>query len=399
MDHMNEKELGEGESQRFIRNNKYFTICIYAFLLVVVSTIAIRTIVSFRDTRNFFTGLTNALQPFLLALLLAYILSPFVKAVTAILHSCFHKLSDRAAAVLSLLIVYVIALGLVVALLVYILPQVAGNLVDLVGRIPDLYDQLLDFLRDMQETFEDVDLSSIVSGLENLRSTLMTGLSDLTGSIIPTLYNASVSLVSWFVNILIAVVVSVYILYGKKSLKRLVKIAVHAFFPEQYVPVVQQTLSDCSHIFSRYVASKMIDSLIIGILCAVLMTILRMPYVFLISLIVGVTNMIPYFGPFIGAIPGIIIILTISPVKALIFLIMILCLQQFDGLYLGPKLMGNSTGMQPIWIIFAITIGGKLFGVAGMFLGVPFMAILVYLLEKWLRWMLHKKNITMEEIR
>ena len=138
---------------------------------------------------------------------------------------------------------------------------------------------------------------------------------------------------------------------------------------------------------------------IIGILCALLMTILRLPYVFLISVFVGITNMLPYFGPFIGAIPGIVIMLAVSPIKALIFLIMILCLQQFDGLFLGPKLMGNSTGMKPLWIIFAITIGGKFFGVLGMFLGVPVVAIIAYLAERFMSWRLRLKHIEISEIQ
>ena len=131
---------------------------------------------------------------------------------------------------------------------------------------------------------------------------------------------------------------------------------------------------------------------------AIRMAILRLPYIFLISVIVGITNMIPYFGPFIGAVPGAIILLVVDPMKAVIFLIMILCLQQFDGLVLGPKLLGNSTGMKPIWIIFAITIGGRFFGVPGMFLGVPAFAILGYLAERYMRYRLRKRNISMEDI-
>ena len=108
--------------------------------------------------------------------------------------------------------------------------------------------------------------------------------------------------------------------------------------------------------------------------------------------------MIPYFGPFICAVPGVVIMLVIDPVKALIFAIMILCLQQFDGLWLGPKLMGNSTGMKPIWIIFAITIGGKFFGVLGMFLGVPVVAIFAYLGERYMKWRLSSKQINMDDL-
>ena len=128
------------------------------------------------------------------------------------------------------------------------------------------------------------------------------------------------------------------------------------------------------------------------------MTILRLPYTLFISVIVGITNMIPYFGPFIGAVPGILILLFVQPVKALVFAIMVLCLQQFDGLILGPKILGESTGMKPLWIIFAITVGGSMFGVIGMFLGVPVVAILNYLLDLYLQYWLDKKNISEKAI-
>ena len=124
------------------------------------------------------------------------------------------------------------------------------------------------------------------------------------------------------------------------------------------------------------------------------MNIFSMPYALLISVIVGIINMIPYFGPFIGAVPGILILLFVQPVKALVFAIMVLCLQQFDGLILGPKILGESTGMKPLWIIFAITVGGSMFGVIGMFLGVPVVAILNYLLDLYLQFRLNKKNIS-----
>ena len=122
------------------------------------------------------------------------------------------------------------------------------------------------------------------------------------------------------------------------------------------------------------------------------MSLCQLPYAVLISAIVGVTNMIPYFGPFIGAVPGVLIMLLVSPIKALIFAILILVLQQFDGLILGPKILGDSTGLKPLWIIFAITIGGSIAGVLGMFLGVPVIAVLRYLLNRFLQYRLEKRN-------
>ena len=144
--------------------------------------------------------------------------------------------------------------------------------------------------------------------------------------------------------------------------------------------------------FSVFISGKTLDSIIIGILCFIFMTILRLPYALLISVIVGVTNMIPYFGPFIGAVPGAFIILLIDPIQMLIYLLLILVLQQFDGLYLGPKILGDSTGLRPIWIIFAITIGGAVGGFIGMFLGVPCVAVIAFLTGRWVENRLQQKS-------
>ena len=123
------------------------------------------------------------------------------------------------------------------------------------------------------------------------------------------------------------------------------------------------------------------------------MTILRLPFTPIVSLIVGITNMIPYFGPFIGAVPGIVLILMVDPIQAIIFTILIIVIQQFDGLYLGPRILGETVGLRPLWIIFAITVGGSIGGVVGMFLGVPVVAVLAYLADKLLTRLVKKKNV------
>ena len=384
---------------KFIKNDQYFTISVYVFLTTLACAVAIRAIFYFSATRAFFAGLFRAISPFLIALLIAYILTPFVRRVNRLLGRCFKKLSEKPRMVISMLLVYLIGIGLIIALLFYVLPEVVSNMADLISRIPEEYDELKKLIGSLQERFPGVDFSAVISMLDNTQADLINSLQDVAGSIIPVLYTASVSVVTWLANFLIAVVVSVYMLYGRSALLRMFRIIARAMIPERYIPTVREIVYDCNHIFSQFVVSKMIDSLIIGFLCAILMTILRLPYVFLVSVVVGVTNMIPYFGPFIGAIPGIIIMLAVSPVKALIFAIMILCLQQFDGLWLGPKLMGNSTGMKSIWIIFAITIGGKFFGVIGMFLGVPVVAIIAYLGERYMRYRLELREIDMDEIQ
>lgn len=387
-----------GENQKFIKNDQYFTVCIYTFVLVIACAVTIKGIISIHETKAFFGGLFRAVGPFLIALLIAYILNPFVKSVQRQIRRWWPKLQEKVSLVISMLIVYLLGLGLIITILIYVLPEVVRNLVDLINYIPSVYKYLIDVLAYLQEEFPTVDFSSITHMLEDTQTDLVKGLRDVAGELIPVLYTASVSVVSWLGNFLIALIVSVYMLYGKKSLLRMIRIVLYAFIPKKKIARTREILSECNRICSKYLISKMVDSFIIGVLCAILMTILRLPYVLLISVVVGVTNMIPYFGPFIGAIPGVVIILCVSPLKAIIFAGMILCLQQFDGLILGPKLLGNSTGMKPIWIIFAITIGGKFFGILGMFLGVPAVAILGYLAEQYMQYRLAKKNISLEEL-
>lgn len=144
--------------------------------------------------------------------------------------------------------------------------------------------------------------------------------------------------------------------------------------------------------FSGFIIGKSIDSLIIGLLAFVAMTILKLPYTVLISVIIGITNMIPYFGPIIGAVPGAFILFIVSPMKCLIFIIMVFVLQQFDGLILGPKILGESTGVRPLLILFSITVGGAYFGPLGMFLGVPFFATVQFLIKNWVDYRLYKRR-------
>ena len=201
------------------------------------------------------------------------------------------------------------------------------------------------------------------------------------------------SIISWIINIILAFVISCYLMSSKHRIIHGMKRIIYALFDQETAYKVIFTIKECNHIFGQYIIGKALDSLIIGIICFVLMCILHLQYALLISIIVGITNMIPYFGPFIGAIPGLIILLIISPKQALIFLILIFLLQQFDGTILGPKILGDSTGLSPIWIIFAITVGGATGGVVGMFLGVPVIAVLVYLMNHIFDYMLYKKHL------
>ena len=387
-----------GESQRFIKNNRYFTICIYGLIMLIASAVIFKAIIDIEKTKSWFGQIFGVLSPFIFGALLAYILNPmvemFYRGLDLLAKKLKFKINRTVHRVLSILITYVLVLGFAVLTLVYILPEVMNNIVDFVNFIPGAYSSLLKLIADLQQRFPDLDIEAITKPLTDAVPDLITTLRNFAGNMVPAIYSVSMWIANWIVNLLITIIVSIYMLYDKKRLMRSCWKIIYAFLPGKHIPACHEILAECNRLFSSFVVGKFIDSAIIGVLCFILMTILRLPYTLFISMIVGVTNMIPYFGPFIGAIPGILILLFVQPIKALIFAIMVLCLQQFDGLILGPKILGESTGMKPLWIIFAITVGGSMFGVIGMFLGVPVVAILNYLLDLYLQVRLDKKNIS-----
>lgn len=198
-----------------------------------------------------------------------------------------------------------------------------------------------------------------------------------------------------FISAVTALISSVYMLMGKDRLLRQLRKAVPALLPLPRARSVLEVCSRANRVFGGFIIGKIIDSSIIGVLCFVCMTLLRLPFAVLISVIVGVTNIIPFFGPFIGAVPSILILLIVDPIAALKFAVFVL-LQQFDGKILGPKILGDSTGLSALWVLVAIIISGGLFGFAGMVVGVPVFAVLYVLASSFFARRLWEKGIDEE---
>ena len=197
-------------------------------------------------------------------------------------------------------------------------------------------------------------------------------------------------------NFIIGIVISIYVLLGKETFIAQAKKLVYAVFPADRGNVIVATVRKANDIFGGFIIGKILDSVIIGILCFIGLSILQMPYTLLVSVIVGVTNVIPFFGPYIGAIPSAILIMLANPIQGLYFIIFILVLQQVDGNIIGPKILGDSTGLNSFWVVFAILVGGGLFGVAGMIFGVPLFATIYYITRKLTAWVLRKKGLPEE---
>lgn len=339
-------------------------------------------------------------MPFFIACLIAYMVNPIYRFLNyRVFGKMKTKRSERVKNMLSLILAYIIFLGIITIILLYIIPEFFTSISDLTANIPmnELIHKLENFLTDIEEYFPMLDFNIVEEKINELTPQLLSFSTDFVKNLLPKLLNVSylisMSIVRVIINMLLSLVISAYLLASKDFLSRGIMRLLYAFTSKKRADSIAKVAVECNNIFSKFIIGKAIDSLIIGILCFFLMLILRLPYAILLSVIVGVTNMIPYFGPFIGAIPGIVVFLFVNPVQAIIFGVMVLALQQFDGLILGPKILGDSTGLKPLWVILAITVGGAYYGVLGMFLGVPVVAVISYLLNLLINYRLKQKHM------
>lgn len=364
----------------------------YIIALVALVAIIFLMIANWGVILNVLGKFLKILMPFILGFFFACLINPLVKLIKKGLNKVKTGQAMKLKQGISVLLSYIIVIGVITILIIYIFPQVKASVADLGKSIQNGYQYMITHEKEINDKIPLFDLSG---GIEYIKKFAYNKVINHSSDIIPYVYQLSSSVLTTSYNVLMGLVISIYIILDKRKLKRSARKIVYAISPRKKEEEVWETMKQCSHIFNGFLIGKMIDSLIIGIICLITMSILRLPYALLLSLIVCITNMIPYFGPFIGAIPGVLIYLFIDFRLALIFAIMILILQQFDGLYLGPKILGDQTGIKPLWVIFGITVGGAYFGVMGMFLGVPAVAVIMYLVNLFLDKKLKKKEISL----
>ena len=215
-------------------------------------------------------------------------------------------------------------------------------------------------------------------------------------NVLPILGNVLKVVASSIWNIVLGLIVSIYLLIDKEKFCALSRKITCALFNEEHSQVAIDLAHRTNDTFGKYLSGKIIDSAIIGILTFIILTIFKMPYTILISVIIGITNIIPFFGPFFGAIPSFVIIMFVSPVKALWFLLIILIIQQLDGNVIGPKILGDSIGISAFWILFALLVAGKILGLVGMIIGVPLFAIIYSIIKDITESKLRKKGLPTE---
>ncbi len=386
------------DEHKFESNRKYFTISIYALVTIMAAAIFICLIANFGAVQLWLKGLAGILSPFLAAFLIAFILSPLVNWLELnFFEKLLHIQKPKLRVALSIVMTYILLLGIIIVGLLYVIPQMTDSIVGVAGdvtvQLNEIYEKRHTYETMLQEYFPEVDFDFIADKIEEMWPTLLAEITNLTKDLVPKVIGMTVSVAKLTINIFLSIAISIYMLFDKRKLIKMSTQVVYAVLPTARAKTFCGHMRECSRIFSGFVSGKALDSLIIGIICFVATSILGLEYAVLISVIVGITNMIPYFGPFIGAVPGVVLYLCIRPLDAVVFAIMILILQQFDGWVLGPKILGDSTGLSPLWVIFGITVGGAYGGVIGMFLGVPMVAVVAYLLNQAIDGVLKKKRI------
>ncbi|MBP9999985.1 MAG: AI-2E family transporter [Clostridiales bacterium] len=294
----------------------------------------------------------------------------------------------------------VLFLLLIYALIMMILPQLIKSMTSIIYSFPSYADTAEKWLNSNIERGWNLDARSI----EMLNKFSQDVQNYLTNNILPRLQDMLVNISSGVYNFLtivknflIGAIVSLYLMADKEKFIAKLKMIMYALFPAERVNNVIHSMRFTHRVFGGFISGKLLDSAIIGVLCYIGITILRMPYTILVSVIIGVTNIIPFFGPYLGAIPCILLILLVDPMKGLYFIIFIFILQQFDGNILGPKILGDSTGLSSFMVIVAILIGGGLFGIGGMVIGVPIAAVIYATLNTALAKALRDKELPTDE--
>jgi predicted PurR-regulated permease PerM len=351
---------------------------------------------------NNWNKVMRAGQPIIIGLAVAYLLNPVMKFWERIFYKIFGKLikNERRAKRLSRGVSIagaILVLIIVIVLFVWaIAPSIGSSVVLLVELLPGKVQTLIAYIQHQDfgnSEFADIFSEVLITATNYFESWAKNDLLPFVQSSLTSITTGVISVVKVLVNFVIGLFVAVYVMTIQETLQGQGKKLIYAIFPPRVGNIIVHTVRKSSDIFGGFITGKIVDSAIIGCLCYIGCVILQIPSAILVSVIVGVTNIIPFFGPFIGAVPALFLVVIQSPWHALYLLIFIIVLQQVDGNIIGPKILGNSTGLSSFWVMFAILVFGGIWGFFGMLLGVPVMAVIYYIIGKLARHFLAKRNL------
>ncbi len=348
---------------------------------------------------SFIGKLITILMPIIYGLAIAYLMNPVVKFLE---NKVFNKILKKRvkknkigkiSRVLSLCSSTIIFWGLLITCISYLIPEIIKSFEMLVLNMNFYLNNSKELLINLFHDSESVS-EFINDNFSNFSQFLNTW---LNAGVIEDLMNSVGSgimgMLTFLYNLIIGYIISIYILFDKEKFKAQSKKVIYTLFDNERVNIILENVRYTDKVFGQFFAGQLTDALIVGLVCFVVMLVFDIPYALIVSCIVGVTNIIPYFGPFIGAIPSALLILLVDPTKCVIFLVFIFILQQIDGNIICPKILGGKTGLSSFWVLFSLLIFGGLFGMVGMILGVPIFSILYSFVNGIMKKRLKMKNL------
>lgn len=355
------------------RINKYIDIIV----AIIVGYILLKLVDNYSYLFKGISSMLSIVTPFIYAFIIAYILNPVMK---------FFEKTLRLKRVYALILTYALIIGLMVITAVYFIPQLVQNMMDMASSVPQVMNEFQSWIdnllkhNNVQFIKQYVDLNT-----NFITSKGTTIVLDLLNTAVSQLFSFTNTFIKWIFGFII----SIYMLADKERFKKTSISFVKITLREKYADKFLTFIKTLNNMIGVYIGIKALDSLIIAIIASIGLTIIQSPYVVVLTVVVGLTNMIPYFGPFIGIVVGFALNIFVNPIRAFVVLIFLFLLQQFDGWYLDPKLIGGKVGLSPFLIILAVTLGGGIYGPVGMILAVPIMAVLKIYIDK----ALSKSNI------
>lgn len=367
-------------------------IIVYSISLIIA--ILFFTILNkFKDIKRAIQFIITILFPFLLGIGIAFILNNPEKWVENKLLKNV-PLQKNHKRILATLIVFILAIGFLILFFSIIIPNTVDSVRQFSTNIAVYSDTFISYTKDFAYRM-NISEKQVEQMLINFDITKK--ITSIVTESIPKIASYSYSFVKGFINLILAFVSAFYILLDRETLVKGIKKLNYSLFDKNFANYLTLWTNDAKTVFEQYIIGNIIDSFIVGVLCYVVILFLKIPYTNMIALIIGVTNVIPVFGPFLGAIPVIIILCLIDPLSALIFAIVIFIIQQIDGNIIKPIVLGDKLGMSGFWILFSVTVGGALFGVVGMFLGVPIFALIYAGIHDYITVRLRHKKITVND--
>ncbi len=373
-------------------NRKYTTVAVYSFIVIACSIVFYLISSQVKVFSSKISDFIAILYPFIIGFAIAYLLNFILKFIeNRIISEKMKVKSPAKVRAISMIITYFVAGTLCYLFVHFVWPELLESIIGLFNDIPNYVNNATVMINKLIEEFNltPASMEILESKWKELTDFIMNFMTD----IIPVIGNTIMVVISSLWNIVLGVIVSIYLLKDKEKFFAISKKITYAIFNREHSYKILELTHRANKIFGKFLGGKILDSFIIAIITFVVLTIFKMPYTLLVTVIVGVTNVIPFFGPFFGAIPSVILVRFVSPIKAFWLLIIILIIQQLDGNVIGPKILGDSIGVSAFWILFALLIAGKFLGLVGMLLGVPLFAFIYSIIKDVTEERLDKKGL------